>query len=92
MQCALIALHASGYRPDNKRPGHNAITIQSLTLTLDIEGSRIAVLDKLREKRNLADYTGAVLDEAAAEACVGQATRLLAELKNWLRKNRPALL
>lgn len=48
MQTALGPA-AKGYRPDNKRPGHNAITIQSLTLTLGVEGSRIAVLDKLRE-------------------------------------------
>jgi hypothetical protein len=92
MQCGLVALHANGFRPDNKRPGHNALTIQSLTSTMGVEGSRIAVLDKLREKRNLADYTGAVLDKAATEACIGQATRLVAELKDWLRKSRPALL
>ena len=65
MQSALVALEASGYRPDNKRPGHNAVTIQSLSLTIGVEGARIAVLDKMREKRNLADYTGAPLDEAA---------------------------
>jgi hypothetical protein len=92
MQSGLMALHANGYRPDNKRPGHHAVTIQSLKLTLGIEGSRIAVLDKLREKRNLADYTGAVLDETATEACITQATRLLAELRDWLSKQRPELL
>lgn len=92
LQSALVALHANGYRPDNKRPGHHAITIQSLTLTLGIEGSRIAVLDKLREKRNLADYTGALLDDAATDACIAQATRLLAELRDWLAKHRPELL
>lgn len=92
MQSALVALHANGYRPDNKRPGHHAVAIQSLTLTVGIEGSRIAVLDKLREKRNLADYTGALLDEAATAACIAQATRLLSELRDWLGKRRPELL
>lgn len=87
-----MALHANGYRPDNKRPGHHAVTLQSLTLTLGIEGSRIAVLDKLREKRNLADYTGALLDEAATEACIAQAQRLLSEIRAWLAKKRPDLL
>jgi hypothetical protein len=92
LQCGLVALHANGYRPDTKRPGHNAITIQSLTLTLGIEGSRIAVLDKLREKRNLADYTGALLDQTATAACIAQATGLLAELRKWLGQHRPELI
>lgn len=92
LQSALVALHANGYRPDNKRPGHHAMTIQSLTSTLGVEGGRIAVLDKLREKRNLADYTGALLDEAATDACIAHATRLLAEVRDWLGKHRPELL
>lgn len=92
MQCALVALHARGYRPDNKRPGHNAIAIQSLKLTVGIDGGRIAVLDKLREKRNLVDYMGAALDDATTEACIAHARRLLAELRDWLRNNRPDLL
>ena len=92
LQSGLVALHANGYRPDNKRPGHQAITIQSLTLTLGIEGGRIAVLDKLRDKRNLVDYTGALLDDAATDACIAQATRLLAELREWLGKRHPELL
>lgn len=91
MQAALIALLAHGYRPDTKRPGHNAITIQSLALTLRVEGTRVAVLDKLREKRNLTDYTGAELDPAATEACIAQATRLLTELRKWLQTNRTDL-
>lgn len=92
MQSALVAMLASGYRPDNKRPGHHAVTIQSLNLTLGVPGSRIAALDKLREKRNLSDYTGAPLDEVATEACVDQARLLLAELREWLARTHPELL
>jgi hypothetical protein len=92
MQSALVALQASGYRPDNKRPGHNALTIQSLGLTLGVDGARVAVLDKLRDKRNLADYTGAVVDETATEACITQAARLLIELREWLSKTHLDLL
>jgi hypothetical protein len=92
MQSALVALHANGYRPDNKRPGHHSITIQSLSLTLGVAGARFAALDKLREKRNLSDYTGAPLDEVATEACVAQATRLLAELREWLARIHAELL
>lgn len=50
------------------------------------------MLDKLREKRNLADYTGALLDETATDASIDQATRLLGELREWLGKHRPELL
>ncbi|MCL4688720.1 MAG: DNA-binding protein [Burkholderiales bacterium] len=92
MQAALVALLASGFRPDNKRPGHHAVVIQSLALTLGVAGTRIATLDKLREKRNLSDYTGAPLDEVATEACVDQATRLLAELRQWLSRTHPELI
>ena len=92
MQSSLAALQASGYRPDAKRPGHHMTIIQSLGLTLGVDGPRVAVLDKLREKRNLADYTGAELDLVTTEACVAQATRLLAELRAWLAKSHPQLL
>ncbi len=92
MQSALVALLACGYRPDNKRPGHHAVTIQSLPLTLGIAGTRIAALDKLREKRNLSDYTGAPLDEVATVACVDQATRLLAETRAWLARTHSELV
>lgn len=84
MQSALVALQASGYRPDTKRPGHHATVLQSLPLTLGMESSRVMVLDKLREKRNLADYTGADLDEVTVEACIGHARRLLQEVRAWL--------
>jgi hypothetical protein len=91
LQSATVALQASGYRPDNKRPGHHAVTIQSLALTLDVASARLAILDKLREKRNLSDYTGAPLDEVATEACVEQATRLVADVRAWLARHHPEL-
>jgi hypothetical protein len=53
MQCALVGLHAHGYRPDTKRLGHHATIVQSLALTLNVHGPRVHALDKLREKRNL---------------------------------------
>jgi hypothetical protein len=91
MQSALAALLACGYRPDNKRPGHHAVVIQSLTLTLGIPGAHVAALDKLREKRNLSDYTGAPLDEVATGACLEQATRLAEEVRDWLSRSHPDL-
>ena len=63
MQSALVALMANGFIPDTKRPGHHATTLQSLPKTIGIGGDRIAVLDVLRRKRNLSDYTGEDIDE-----------------------------
>ena len=91
MQCALIAMQASGYRPDTKRPGHDATVLQSLTLTLGVESARVRVLDKLREKRNLSDYTGAEVDEVATQACLEQARGLLREVHAWLQTAHPEL-
>lgn len=92
MQCALVALYAQGYRPDTKRPGHHVTVIQSLTLTLGLEAAHVKVLDKLREKRNLSDYTGAGVDDVAADACIEHARRLLADVEGWLRCTHPTLM
>jgi hypothetical protein len=51
--------------------------IQSLALTLEIESKRLVVLDTLRRKRNLVDYTGEDIDEESVLACVQQAEDLL---------------
>lgn len=91
MQCALVALQANGYRPDTKRPGHHMTVIQSLPLTIGMDGPRVAVLDKLREKRNLSDYMGADLDEVSTQACMAQAQRLLADVRTWLTAKHPEL-
>ena len=91
MQAALAALMAHGYRPDTSRPGHHMTVVQSLSLTIGLPGPRIAVLDAMRRKRNASDYTGADIDDGSADACVVAAERLLAELRGWLRTNRPNL-
>ena len=79
MQVALAALMSHGYRPDTKRPGHHATVIQVLSLTLGLESSRVLVLDTLRRKRNLTDYTGHDIDDASVTACVEEAAWLLRE-------------
>ena len=78
-QIGLAALMARGFRPDTNRPGHHVTIIQTLALTLGVEGTRITVLDTLRRKRNLADYTGKDIDDASVSACIEQADRLLGE-------------
>lgn len=80
-QVGLAALMSQGYRPDTNRPGHHMTIIQTLTLTLGIEPARMVVLDALRRKRNLADYTGENIDDASVRACVVEAEKLLREIK-----------
>lgn len=91
MQSALVALLASGFRPDTKVPGHHQTVVQSLPKTVGLAGERVAVLDALRHKRNLADYTGASVDSSSLATCVKEAERLLGEVGEWLTRNHPEL-
>ena len=76
-QAALAALLSKGYRPDTSRPGHHVTILQSLPLTLGIDPKRVVVLDALRRKRNLSDYSGDEVDDASVAACIEAADRLL---------------
>lgn len=91
MQCALVGLMASGFRPDTKVPGHHQTVIQSLPKSIGLAAERVAVLDALRNKRNLSDYTGKAVDTASLDVCVREAERLLAEVNAWLSQSRPEL-
>lgn len=92
MQAALAALMAHGFRPDTNRPGHHATVLQALSHTIGLAASRIVVLDTLRRKRNLSDYSGEEVDESSAEHCIEAVSQLLKDVQVWIRSNRPALL
>lgn len=87
-QVGLAALMAAGYRPDTNRPGHHATIIQALPLTLGVDKPRVIVVDTLRRKRNLIDYTGEEVDEGSVAACLAEADRLLREARAKLGKRR----
>ena len=91
MQAALAALMAHGYRPDTNRPGHHVTVVQGLTLTIGLAPARVTVLDTLRRKRNLSDYTGDDIDDSSVEHCIAEAARLLQDVAGWLDANRPQL-
>jgi len=91
MQSALIALMANGFITDTKAPGHHAVTIQSLPKTIGLPADRLKVLDVLRRKRNLSDYTGKEIDGASVKECQAEAGKLLGEVTDWIKKNRPNL-
>ena len=92
MQSALAALMANGFRPDTKAPGHHQTVIHSLPKTIGLPGTRVAVLDALRNKRNLSDYSGDLIPDAASAECLACAIDLLAHVRSWLQAHRPDLL
>jgi hypothetical protein len=92
MQCALVALLANGYRPSTTTPGHHQTMIQSLGLTLGLGNKDWVVLDSLRKKRNLNDYSGTPIEPGAVRTCVAQAEALLTTTRQWLQQHRPDLL
>lgn len=92
MQCAMAALMANGFRPDTKAPGHHQTVILTLPKTIGLPAARVIVLDALRNKRNLSDYTGKEIDPASLATCVQETERLLGELNAWLASNYPQLM
>lgn len=92
MQLALAAMMANGFRPDTSRPGHHMTVIQSLPQTIGMPATRMAVLDVLRRKRNLTDYSGGWIDETSMEQCISEAKDLLRDVEAWLREERPNLV
>lgn len=92
MQSALAAMMANGYRPVTSRPGHHQTLVQALTLTIGLDSKRSTVLDTLRRKRNLGDYTGQDMDDSSVATCAREARRLLDDVKAWLSTNRPELV
>lgn len=83
--CAYTAIRAvadaallySGFRTSTSKPGHHQTTLQCLTHTLGVDAVTVRVLDGLRKQRNLSDYEGELITEAALRECIDQASRLL---------------
>lgn len=92
MQCAMVGLLAHGYRPSTTTPGHHQTMIQNLEQTLGVGKETWIVLDSLRKKRNLNDYSGDLIEPAALKTCMAQATALLTITQQWLAQHRPDLL
>ena len=88
MQCGLLAIMGNGYRPSTNEPGHHATVIQTLPVSIGLDNDRMVILDKFRRTRNLNDYSGDVVSEEEAAACIRSAEALLLTLTNWLKQNR----
>lgn len=92
MQCALVGVLASGYRPSTQMPGHHQTMIQTLSLTMGVPKSVWLVLDALRKKRNLSDYIGDGTDPESVRECIVQAESLIAHTMSWLEKSHKQLI
>jgi hypothetical protein len=65
--------------------------LQSLPKTIGLTEERMIVLDLLRRKRNVADYTGEEVDATSAERCSEEAANLINDVRQWLVTHRPEL-
>ncbi|MRR51942.1 MAG: DNA-binding protein, partial [Rhodocyclaceae bacterium] len=84
MQCAMVGLWARGYRTATSQPGHHQTALQTLPKTLGLAQDTVIVLDALRKQRNLSDYEGDPVTDAAVSECLAQAAALLAHTRQWL--------
>ena len=92
MQASMVAMNANGYRTLTSKPGHHQTTIQTLPLSVGLPQAKVIVLDALRKQRNLSDYSGDLISDAAAAECLASAQELLAQVRAWLETHRPDLL
>ena len=92
MQLAIVSLNANGYRTLTSKPGHHQTAIQALPQTVALPQTKTIVLDALRKQRNVSDYSGDLVSDAAVAECVASAMELLAHVKAWLAANRADLL
>ena len=88
MQLAMVALN----RTLTSKPGHHQTAIQTLSLSVGVPQAKVIVLDALRKQRNLSDYSGDLIPDAAAAECLASAQDLLAHVRVWLQAKRPDLV
>ena len=92
LQCAMLGLWANGYRTSTSQPGHHQTALQALPLSMGLPNDIVIVLDALRKQRNLNDYEGDPVSDAAVCDCITQAEALLAHTRQFLQAQFPALL
>ncbi len=85
MQLSNAALQAAGFRTLTSKPGHHQTMLQSLVKTVGIDTDRLIVLDALRKQRNVADYSGDLVEDAVVAECIKQAKELLVLTESWLK-------
>ena len=56
--------------------------LECLPMTLGISSDGVLVLDALRKKRNLTDYSGDLIDSESVRECLLRAEELIARVAN----------
>lgn len=84
---ADIGLHLNGFRTSTSKPGHHQTAVQCLAHTLGVDAATVRVLDGLRKQRNLADYDGELVTDAALQECLYQARAMLIRIENVMREH-----
>lgn len=84
---ADIGLHLNGFRTSTSKPGHHQTAVQCLAHTLGIDAATVRVLDGLRKQRNLADYDGELVTDAALQECLNQARAIMIRVENVMREH-----
>lgn len=82
---ADMALHFKGFRTATSKPGHHQTAIQCLAHTLELDEAVVHILDGLRKQRNLSDYDGEPVTDAALNECLTQARSLLRLIEKTLK-------
>jgi hypothetical protein len=85
---ADIGLHLYGYRTSTSKPGHHQTAIQCLTHTFGVAEPTVRILDSLRKQRNVTDYDGELVTQAALTECLNQAQAIL-EVAQKVIQNDP---
>lgn len=91
MEAAQAAMFANGYRPSKSEGGHHMTMVQSLVHTIGLDMVRMRVLDAIRHKRNVIDYTGEDAEPSDMREAIAAAEALLDDVKAWLAENHPEL-
>jgi len=76
----------------DERAGSSRHSNSEPAKTVGLSNERVIVLDQLRKKRNLSDYTGEGVSDEQASACVRAAEDLATTVEQWLRANHPELM
>lgn len=92
LQAAKMAVACAGYRV-GAVPGHHAISFECVGLALGREADAlVAFFDLCRRKRNIIDYTGAMIATSTEAAEVlERAGELLAMVEAWIEARHPEL-
>lgn len=90
LQCATIALRASGYR--SRGGSHHLHTIESLPLTCGVDQTTTQLLQQFRQKRSRSIYDAAdAISESEAREMQQLAGELRAHVVDWLKAKHPHL-